>query len=138
MCMAFQRHWGNTTSTQVWGLTAASSWLDQLRPKSAGQAEVPRLHHPVWHRDFGDQYPDQRDLHPALHRAGAGRALGHLLCDDVPLHCIRLCIFLFRQFFRSSPDSIIHAARVDGFSEIEIILRLILPSVVAAIAAFSI
>jgi len=47
-------------------------------------------------------------------------------------------IFLFRQFFRGFPDSIIQAARVDGFSEIEIILRLILPSAVPAIAAFSI
>lgn len=45
-------------------------------------------------------------------------------------------IFLFRQFFRSFPDSIIDAARVDGFSEGEIILRLILPSAVPAIAAF--
>ncbi len=47
-------------------------------------------------------------------------------------------IFLFRQFFRSFPDSIIDAARVDGFSEIEIILRLILPAAVPAIAAFSV
>ncbi|MEO0391100.1 MAG: carbohydrate ABC transporter permease [Pseudomonadota bacterium] len=47
-------------------------------------------------------------------------------------------IFLFRQFFRGFPDSIIAAARVDGFSEIEIILRLILPSAVPAIAAFSV
>ncbi|WP_299590169.1 carbohydrate ABC transporter permease [uncultured Tateyamaria sp.] len=47
-------------------------------------------------------------------------------------------IFLFRQFFRGFPDSIIQAARVDGFSEIEIILRLILPSAVPAIAAFSV
>lgn len=47
-------------------------------------------------------------------------------------------IFLFRQFFRGFPDSIIQAARVDGLSEIEIILRLILPSAVPAIAAFSV
>lgn len=47
-------------------------------------------------------------------------------------------IFLFRQFFRSFPDSIIDAARIDGFTEIEIILRLILPSAVPAIAAFSV
>lgn len=47
-------------------------------------------------------------------------------------------IFLFRQFFRGFPDSVIDAARVDGFSEMEIILRLILPSAVPAIAAFSI
>ncbi len=47
-------------------------------------------------------------------------------------------IFLFRQFFRDYPDSIIDAARVDGFSEIEIILRLILPAAVPAVAAFSV
>jgi multiple sugar transport system permease protein len=47
-------------------------------------------------------------------------------------------IFLFRQFFRGFPDSIIQAARIDGFTEIEIILRLILPSAVPAIAAFSV
>jgi multiple sugar transport system permease protein len=47
-------------------------------------------------------------------------------------------IFLFRQFFRSYPDSIIEAARVDGFSEMEIVLRLILPAVVPAAAAFSV
>jgi multiple sugar transport system permease protein len=47
-------------------------------------------------------------------------------------------IFLFRQFFRSYPDSIIDSARVDGFSEIEIILRLIMPAAVPAIAAFSV
>ena len=47
-------------------------------------------------------------------------------------------IFLFRQFFRSYPDSIIDAARVDGFSEIEIIVRLILPAAVPAIAAFTV
>jgi len=47
-------------------------------------------------------------------------------------------IFLFRQFFRGFPDSIIQAARADGFTEIEIILRLILPSAVPAIAAFSV
>ncbi|MEO1679544.1 MAG: carbohydrate ABC transporter permease [Pseudomonadota bacterium] len=47
-------------------------------------------------------------------------------------------IFLFRQFFKTFPDSIIQAARVDGFTEIEIILRLIVPSAVPAIAAFSV
>lgn len=47
-------------------------------------------------------------------------------------------IFLFRQFFRGFPDSIIDAARVDGFSEVEVILRLIVPSAVPAIAAFSV
>lgn len=47
-------------------------------------------------------------------------------------------IFLFRQFFRAYPDSIIQAARVDGFTEIEIVLRLIVPAAVPAAAAFSV
>ncbi len=47
-------------------------------------------------------------------------------------------IFLFRQFFKAFPDSIIQAARIDGFSEIEIVIRLILPSAVPAMAAFTI
>lgn len=47
-------------------------------------------------------------------------------------------IFLFRQFFKSYPESIIEAARVDGFSEIEIVLRLIVPAAVPAVAAFSV
>jgi len=45
-------------------------------------------------------------------------------------------IFLFRQFFKGYPDSIIDAARVDGMGEIEIVLRLILPASVPALAAF--
>lgn len=47
-------------------------------------------------------------------------------------------IFLFRQFFKRFPDSVIEAARIDGFSEIEIVLRLIVPSALPAIAAFSV
>ena len=47
-------------------------------------------------------------------------------------------IFLFRQFFKGFPDSVIDAARVDGFSEIEIVIRLIVPSALPAIAAFSV
>jgi len=56
----------------------------------------------------------------------------------LPFFISVFAIFLFRQFFRSFPDSVIDAARVDGFSEMEIILRLILPSAVPAIAAFSV
>lgn len=47
-------------------------------------------------------------------------------------------IFFFRQFFKSFPDEVIHAARLDGFSELEIVFRLIVPSALPAIAAFSI
>ncbi|HVY00206.1 MAG TPA: carbohydrate ABC transporter permease [Pseudorhodoplanes sp.] len=47
-------------------------------------------------------------------------------------------IFLFRQFFKSYPDEIIQAARLDGVSEFEIVWRIVVPSAWPAIAAFSI
>jgi multiple sugar transport system permease protein len=40
-------------------------------------------------------------------------------------------IFLLRQFFRSIPDEIIHAARLDGLGEFEIIWRIMIPMIVA-------
>ncbi|MDQ0468020.1 multiple sugar transport system permease protein [Labrys wisconsinensis] len=47
-------------------------------------------------------------------------------------------IFLLRQQFRAFPDEIIQAARLDGFSEVEIMLRLVVPSARPAIAAFAV
>lgn len=47
-------------------------------------------------------------------------------------------IFLFRQFFKGFPDEILQAARLDGMSEFEIVLRLMLPSARPAIAAFAV
>jgi multiple sugar transport system permease protein len=47
-------------------------------------------------------------------------------------------IFLLRQFFRSIPDEIIHAARIDGLDEFEIIWRIMMPMSVPALAAFGI
>ena len=47
-------------------------------------------------------------------------------------------IFLFRQFFLSYPDEILDAARLDGFSEISIVWRLMLPAAWPAVAAFGI
>jgi multiple sugar transport system permease protein len=47
-------------------------------------------------------------------------------------------IFLFRQFFKSYPDEIIHAARLDGMSEFEIVWRIVVPSAWPAIAAFAV
>ncbi|MFQ3452392.1 carbohydrate ABC transporter permease [Bradyrhizobium sp. UFLA01-814] len=47
-------------------------------------------------------------------------------------------IFLFRQFFRSIPDDIIHAARLDGLSELAIIWRIMVPMAMPAIIAFAI
>ncbi len=47
-------------------------------------------------------------------------------------------IFLMRQFFRTIPDDLIHAARLDGFSEGAIIWRIMIPNAMPAIAAFGI
>lgn len=47
-------------------------------------------------------------------------------------------IFLLRQFFRSVPDEVIHAARLDGLGEFEIIWRIMVPISVPALAAFGI
>ncbi|SEF83235.1 carbohydrate ABC transporter membrane protein 2, CUT1 family [Bosea lathyri] len=56
----------------------------------------------------------------------------------VPFFLSVFAIFLFRQFFRSFPDDIIHAARLDGMSEFEIVWRIVTPSAWPAIAAFSV
>lgn len=47
-------------------------------------------------------------------------------------------IFLFRQSFKSFPEEIIQAARLDGASEFEIVWRIVAPSAGPTIAAFSI
>lgn len=47
-------------------------------------------------------------------------------------------IFLFRQFFMSIPDDIVHAARLDGLSELSIVWRIMLPMSFPAVITFSI
>lgn len=47
-------------------------------------------------------------------------------------------VFLLRQFFRSIPEEILHAARLDGLGEAEIIWRIVMPMSMPAIAAFGI
>jgi multiple sugar transport system permease protein len=56
----------------------------------------------------------------------------------MPFFLSVFAIFLFRQFFKSYPDEIIHAARLDGVSEFEIVWRIVVPSAWPAIAAFSV
>ncbi len=48
------------------------------------------------------------------------------------------CIFLLRQFFKTFPHEIIEAARLDGYSELGIVWKVVVPSAWPAIAAFSI
>lgn len=56
----------------------------------------------------------------------------------LPFFFSAFAIFLLRQFFRSFPDDIIHAARLDGVGELEIVWRIVVPSAWPAIAAFSV
>jgi multiple sugar transport system permease protein len=56
----------------------------------------------------------------------------------LPFFLSVFAIFLFRQVFRSFPDDIIHAARLDGMGEMEILWRVVVPSAGPAIAAFAV
>ncbi len=47
-------------------------------------------------------------------------------------------IFLFRQFFKSLPDELIHAARLDGMNELSIVWRVVVPNAWPAATAFAI
>lgn len=47
-------------------------------------------------------------------------------------------IFLFRQHFKTVPDELVHAARIDGMSEWSIVWRVMVPQARAALIAFGI
>ncbi|RVG26259.1 carbohydrate ABC transporter permease [Sinorhizobium meliloti] len=47
-------------------------------------------------------------------------------------------IFLFRQFFKTIPDDVVHAARLDGYSELGIVWKIMIPMALPAIIAFGI
>jgi multiple sugar transport system permease protein len=47
-------------------------------------------------------------------------------------------IFLLRQFFKSIPDELIYAARLDGISELGIVWRIMAPVAMPAVIAFAI
>ncbi|KKA10864.1 sugar ABC transporter permease [Sinorhizobium meliloti] len=47
-------------------------------------------------------------------------------------------IFLFRQFFKAIPDDVVHAARLDGYSELGIVWKIMIPMALPATVAFGI
>lgn len=47
-------------------------------------------------------------------------------------------IFLMRQFFKTVPDDLIDAARMDGLSEFSIVWRVMVPTAIPALLAFAI
>jgi multiple sugar transport system permease protein len=69
--------------------------------------------------------------------SGAG-VLNTYFALAAPFMISVFAIFLFLQFFRAMPDDLINAARLDGMSELGIVLRVIVPNAWPAITAFSI
>ena len=74
-------------------------------------------------------------LYMMLHRAGLLDSYAALI---LPFSVSAFGIFLMRQFFRTVPDDLIHAARMDGMGELEIVWRVMLPTAMPALLAFSI
>lgn len=56
----------------------------------------------------------------------------------VPFIASTFGIFLMRQYFRTVPDDLIHAARLDGCGEFSILWRIMVPSALPAIVAFAV
>lgn len=56
----------------------------------------------------------------------------------LPFISSAFAVFLFRQFFLTIPNELLDAARLDGLSEISIVLRVLLPLTLPAATAFSI
>jgi multiple sugar transport system permease protein len=74
-------------------------------------------------------------LYMGLSLAGA---LNTYFAQMMPFFLSMFAIFLLRQHFKSFPDEIIHAARIDGMTEWEILWRLVVPSARPAMAAFAV
>ncbi|MGU4174402.1 carbohydrate ABC transporter permease, partial [Pseudomonas aeruginosa] len=74
-------------------------------------------------------------LYVMLYHAGLLDTMGALI---LPFSVSAFGIFLMRQFFRTVPDDLIHAARLDGMGELEIVWRVMLPTAMPALLAFSI
>ena len=65
-----------------------------------------------------------------------GRVLDTYVALILPWTISVFGIFLMRQFFRTVPDDLVHAARIDGLSEFAIVWRIMLPIAMPALIAF--
>ena len=70
-----------------------------------------------------------------LHRLGVLDSYAALV---LPFTISVFGIFLMRQFFKTVPDDLIDAARMDGISEFGIVWRVMLPTAIPAVTAFGI
>lgn len=60
------------------------------------------------------------------------------ISNILPIVAMPVGLFLIKQFIDQVPDSLIEAARMDGASELDILFRIIIPSVRPAIATVAI
>ncbi|MCA1493664.1 carbohydrate ABC transporter permease [Ensifer sp. NBAIM29] len=74
-------------------------------------------------------------IYVAIAKAGLVNSYAALI---LPWIISVFAIFLFRQFFVTFPDEVLDAARLDGFSELSIAWRIMLPAAWPAVASFSI
>lgn len=87
---------------------------------------------------FGLCVPIQVPALPLYLALAQGGMLDSYFALMAPFFLSVFGIFLFRQFFRTYPDEVLDAARLDGMGEFEIVWRLATPAAVPAIAAFSV
>lgn len=82
--------------------------------------------------------PTQALALPLFVGLAQARLLDTYFAMMVPFFLSVFAVFLFRQSFRGYPDEIIDAARLDGFSEMEICWGLVLRGSLPALAAFAV
>ncbi len=87
---------------------------------------------------FGILIPPQATAIPVflpLHKLGLLDSYAALV---LPFTISVFGIFLMRQFFKTVPDDLVDAARMDGISEFGIVWRVMLPAAIPAVTAFGI
>lgn len=82
--------------------------------------------------------PIQVTALPIYIALASGQLLNTYFSIMVPFFLSVFAIFMLRQAFKTFPDEIIHAARLDGMSEFEIVWRIVVPAHTSTLAAFSI
>jgi multiple sugar transport system permease protein len=87
---------------------------------------------------FGLLIPIQATALPIYVAFSSLRLLDSYTALVAPFTSSVFAVFLFRQFFRTIPDDLINAARLDGCSELSILLRVVLPLAAPAATAFGI
>lgn len=74
-------------------------------------------------------------LYVLLYQLGLLDSLSALV---IPFVASAFCIFLLRQSIAGIPDDLIHAARIDGMGEFELLWRVVAPAAVPSLMAFAI